>query len=86
MHWFDWVRVVEFFLGFFVVAFHGECDMSLCVVPLQVYAEVFASCPIDFYGVFGFDGVKEVVGISFSCVFYLEVVDDQGEADGSVAV
>ena len=73
--------VAEPYKSFIAVAWHGEMDFSLDVIPVEGDAAVFLSLPVCVdCVVFAEDGYH-VVGAIFSNVLNTEIVNDKQEAD-----
>ena len=62
---------------------HGKVYLLFGVIPIQRYAYVTGSGPINAHLVVFCDDGLQVLGMFSSDVFYTEIVNDQGELDGS---
>lgn len=72
--------------GSFDIVFHAGCQCSSVVVPIKVNSHIAVSCPICFYWVVIFQGLDKVFSVRKVFILYSEVIDNQGEADGSGSV
>ena len=71
--------MVEFFECSGYVAWHGDIDISLVIVPVKGETVVQFSGPVDSQVVVGFGSVDEMRGVSCGKVFHAEIVDEEGE-------
>ena len=61
------------------IIFHGNIDVFLFVIPLEVHAAVRVACPVDGAFVVCLYGGDEVLCIVSTKVFDAEVVNAEGE-------
>ena len=61
------------------VAWHGDVDISLVIVPVEGESAVQFFRPVDSEVVVGFDGVDEMRGVSCGEVFHAKILDAEGE-------
>ena len=69
--------------GFFDVAGHAEVDIAFLVVPVKGQTKVKGTVPIGVAGVVLFEGFEEMLDIILVDVFYSEVLNNKGKADGA---
>ena len=65
------------------IAWHGDVDSAVDIVPCQSHAAVERFRPAEGNVVQGFDGVDKMVGVLNANVLDPKVVDDKGESDGT---
>ena len=65
---------------------HGDFDIPLGVIPVDGESTVEFAIPVFCDGVQVAQSSEEVQGMFFAFVFDAEVVDDEGEGDGSGVV
>ena len=58
---------------------HGQVDVTSFIVPFDVEAQVFTTCPIDGEGVFGRYSGKEMVSVGPIKIFNSEIIDCEGK-------
>ena len=71
--------MVEFFECSSYVAWHGDVDISLIIVPVEGESTVQFSSPVDSQVVMSFDGFDKMRGVGFLEIFHAEVVDAESE-------
>ena len=68
------------------VAWHGDVDVSVDIVPVECEAAVELACPVFCDRVERLEGVDEVLGMVIADVLDSEVIDHECEGNGSRAV
>ena len=71
--------MVEFFECSVYIAWHGDVDISLVVVPVKGDAAVQFPGSVDSQVMVGFDGIDEMHGVSWGEILHAEVVDAEGK-------
>jgi hypothetical protein len=59
---------------FFDVAWHGDVDVFVFVVPLEGDTTVQFAFPIDVQGVMFLEGIEKVVGMFFANIFNAKII------------
>ena len=72
------IKLDEDLLG---VVWHGKVDLSLVVVPIELYSDVSFALIVFCYGVVLLQNVHEMSGVCTAFVFDAEVVNDESELD-----
>jgi len=68
------------------IIMHGNVNVFLVIVPLQIHTAIGAASPVDGALVVSLDGCNEVVCVGPTEVFNSEVIDTEGERCTSVSV
>ena len=76
-----WGWVGKLGQGSLNIARHGEVNGVVQVVPLETYAKVQASLPIQCDVVMLFEGCSEVLGMFLAHAFDAKIIDNKGEVD-----
>jgi len=71
---------------FLDVTRHADVDGAVDVVPFHVETDNNLGVPIGFDVVMFFEGMQQVQGMFFAHVANEEIVDDQGELDGTACM
>lgn len=72
---FGGLGMIELFQSSVFVTWNAEVDFTICVVPLEVDANVPAAIPFAFDGVILFKDALEMFGVLFSNVFYSKIIN-----------
>ena len=75
--------MIELDEGFLDVVWHGEVDLSLGIVPVELDSDVAFTFPVFRYGVVLFQNVHKMSGICAAFVLDAKIVDDESELNWS---
>ena len=75
--------MLEALQKFLDVAWHGDVDGALVVVPVEADSTIKFAVPVDVQGVMFLESFEQVVGMLFSDIFDTEVIYDEGKTDGT---